>query len=224
MAPESSFDVNKYLLPNSDLSSLTPEQKQIVLETRAAALASRNQQLLTSSISGSTSLDEQYTALKTKKNFVLSTFNEIHNNEVIPGQSNYSKALSARATQGWAKLKASDVFSETQIRYNTMNQAFQNLSEYGDLKGLDIGATGIYDSKQLKGYVSNQQFVLGKQYKLDSENYENAQVNFSVANSNVRVADRYLTSGIDKERTLVDEMRFLDEQMRMNIAQQNWLG
>lgn len=220
MAPETNFDVNKYLSPNSDISSLTPEQQQLVLEKRATIIATRNNQLLTDSISGN--LEKQYDWLKNKKNSLQAAFDRLHTETVLPYQSQYSQALYTRVKSGFNKHYKKDIFSASENMLANYENAYKNLMAYGNLGNIRIGLSDTSNTERVTNYVSKQQDAYAEQNQRDLANYEFAQEEYNKANTNVQEIDRMLTAGIDDERGLVAEMRFVDEQMRFNVAQQNF--
>ena len=220
MAPETNFDVNKYLSPNSDISTLTPEQQQLVLEKRATIITTRNNKLLTDSISGN--LEEQYTQLKNKKSALQAKFDLLHTETVLPFQSQYSQALDTRVKSGFNQRYKKDIFSASENMLAKYETAYNNLTTNGNLGNISIGLPDTSNTESVTNYVSNQRDAFAKQNQIDLANYELAQEEYNTANFNVHEIDGGLTAGIDGERGLVAEMRFVDEQMRFNVAQQNF--
>lgn len=207
-------------LSQSEIASLSPEEKRALEQKRETAL--RNQ-LLTNLISGSGNDEElqaEYNRVKTEKGQLQAGFNELHAGILSDLHPNYSQALTNRRKAGFAKLDKQGIFDTSKAMLNKYTAASENLRRTGDLGGINIGTTNITNPERLTSYVSGQQDFYSKQYRTDSENYELAVTDFNNANRVTGEADRALTDAIDKERGLVADMRLKDEQMRnISIAQ-----
>ena len=68
------------------------------------------------------------------------------------------------------------------------------------------------------------EYVCNKQYQENSEKYDEAVQEFQIADKKSHVADRILTDAIGKEQGWVDEMGYLDYQMRNISIQQGYLA
>lgn len=210
----------------TDVSQLSDEEKKKIEQERIANETAARNKVLSDAISGGKNevdLEAQYAQIKAKKAVVKAEFNQLHS-QVQDKHAEYTSALQTRAKAGWKKLGLFDVYSNSKKMLNTFQTAYTNLTTYGDLKGVNIGTTGINDPKRLTSYVSNQEFSYNKENKTHLTNYEAAQQEFAVANNHTNQVDRELTAGIDGERGLVDDMRFLDKQLQNNIIAQNYLA
>ena len=210
-------------LSQSEIVSLSPEQKQALEEQRRSEeIASRNR-LLTDSISGNLKYEElqaEYNRVKAEKGQLQAGFNELHAGILSDLHPSYSQALTNRRKAGFAKLDKQGVFDTSKAMLNKYTAASDNLRRTGDLGGIDIDTTNITNPERLTSYVSGQQDFYSKQYRTDSENYELAVTDYNNANRATVKADRALTDAIDKERGLVADMRLKDEQMHnISIAQ-----
>lgn len=210
-------------LSQSEIASLSPEQKQsLEQQRRSEETASRNQ-LLTDSISGSGNYEElqaEYNRVKAEKGQLQAGFNELHASILSDLHPNYSQALTNRRKAGFAKLNKQGIFDASKAMFNKYTAASENLRRTGDLGGINIGTTSITNPERLTSYVSGQQDFYSKQYRTDSENYELAVTDFNNANRATSESDRALSDAIDKERGLVADMRLKDEKMRnISIAQ-----
>ncbi len=210
-------------LSQTEIASLSPEQKQALEQQRRSAETALRNQLLTNSISGSGNYEElqtEYNRVKTEKGQLQAGFNELHAGILSDLHPNYSQALTNRRKAGFTKLKKRERVVASKDWFNKYALASDNLRRTGDLGGINIGTTNITNPERLTSYVSGQQDFYSKQYRTDSENYELAVTDFNNANRATGEADRALTDAIDKERGLVADMRLKDEQMRnISIAQ-----
>ena len=211
-------------LSQTEISSLSPEEKRALEQKRRSAETELRNQRLTDSISGSSGnyekLQAEYNRVKAEKGQLQAGFNELHAGILSDLHPNYYNALENRRKAGFAKLNKQGIFDTSKAMFNKYTAASENLRRTGDLGGINIGTTSITNPERLTSYVSGQQDFYSKQYRTDSENYELAVTDFNNANRATSEADRALTDAIDKERGLVADMRLKDEQMRnISIAQ-----
>lgn len=212
---------------NVNDASLSEEDKAKLEQTRLEQQTTATNKFLTAYFSGNNKekLEEQYQALKLQKSGILSEFNSLHNYVGTVLHPNYTASLQARAKAGWAKLGQFNVWQNSKQLFTKFQTAGINLRQTGSLGGIDIG-TKDYDNSpnRLQSYVADKENIYNKQYQLNSENYDEAVQKFRSADNNTLIADRTLTDAIGKERDLVGLMRLLDDQMRNNSIQQDYLA
>ena len=212
-----------------DTTLLSDEEKQKLEARRSAQTNATRDQLLTDSISGNNKemkkaeLEAQYQKIRAEKSNLQAMFNTVHADYVQPKHSEYVQALTNRAKKGWAKLAKSDIWNASKQMYEKFTLAGKNLSTTGTLGNVKLD-TNLTDRERLTSYVSNQEFIYGKQTKVDLANYELAQEEFHQADENTNLVDGELTFGIGYERDLVGAMRNKDQQLRNNIIAQNYLA
>lgn len=212
---------------NVNDASLSEEDKAKLEQTRLEQQTTATNKFLTAYFSGNNKekLEEQYQALKLQKSGILSEFNSLHNYVGTVLHPNYTASLQTRAKAGWAKLGQFNIWQNSKQLFTKFQTADINLRQTGSLGGIDIG-TKDYDNSpnRLQSYVADKKYTYNKQYQLNSENYDEAVQKFRSADNNTLIADRTLTDAIDKERGLVADMRLVDEQMRNNSIQQDYLA
>lgn len=210
-------------LSQSEIASLSSEEKQALEQQRSAKETASRNQLLTDSISGNRNYEEfqaEYNRVKAEKWQLQFDFNDLHAGILSDLHPNYSQALTNRRKAGFAKLNKRDLFDATKAMFNKYTAASDNLRRTGDLGGINIGTTSITNPERLTSYVSGQQDFYSKQYRTDSENYELAVTDFNNANRVTVEADQALGKAIAEEGGFVDAMRHADERMRnISIAQ-----
>ena len=93
-------------LSQTEIASLSPEQKQALEEKRRSEETALRNQLLTDSISGSGNYEElqaEYNRVKAEKGQLQAGFNELHASILSDLHPNYSQALTNRRKAGFAK-------------------------------------------------------------------------------------------------------------------------
>ena len=212
---------------NVNDANLSEEDKANLEQTRLEQQVSTRNQALTDSISGNKKeeLEEKYQALKQQKSYLKSTFNSFHEQVETVLHPNYTASLQARAKAGWKKLGQFNICQNSKQLFTKFQTAGINLRQTGSLGGIDIG-TKDYDNSpnRLQSYVADKEYVCNKQYQENSEKYDEAVQEFQIADKKSHVADRILTDAIGKEQGWVDEMGYLDYQMRNISIQQGYLA
>lgn len=208
-------------------ASLSEEDKAKLEQTRLEQQTTAKNKLLTDSISGNNKaeLEEQDKKLKDIKLGILSEFNSLHNYIGTVLDPNYTKSLQYRAETGWAKLRQFNIWQNSKQLFTKFQTAGINLRQTGSLGGIDIG-TKDYDNSpnRLQSYVADKEYVCNKQYQENSEKYTETVQEFQIADKKSHVADRILTDAIDKGRSLVADMRLVDEHRRNISIQQGYLA
>ncbi len=226
VAPEDNTIKSTGTSGTPDSKTLSEEEKKKLEEERSAKVRAERNQMLTDSISGAdkkTELEQTYQEILGYKRNLNAQFNILHTEYVQPKHGEYVQSLQNRAKKGWAKLKQSDIYNASKQMLNKLAIAGRNLALTGSIGDVKLN-TSITDPTRLTSYVSNQEFVYQEQNKIDSENYEVAQAEFTAADNQTDIVDRQLTSGIDAERGLVNEMRYADKMLQNNIIAQNMLS
>lgn len=226
MAPKD-LKVSRDITVNVNDASLSEEDKAKLEQTRLEQQTSAKNKLLTDSISGNNKaeLEEQYQALKLQKSGILSKFNSLHNYVGTVLHPNYTESLQDRAKAGWAKLGQFNIWQNSKQLFTKFQTADINLRQTGSLGGIDIGIKDYDNSpNRLQSYVADKKDTYNKQYQENSEKYDEAVLNFQIADKKSNAADRDLSDAIESERGLVADMGDLDIRMRNNSIQQGYLA
>lgn len=221
------FKVSTGHTANVNDASLSEEDKAKLEQTRLERQTTATNKFLTAYFSGNNKekLEELYLYLKLQKSGILSEFNSLHNYVGTVLHPNYTASLQARAKAGWAKLGQFNIWQNSKQLFTKFQTAGINLRQTGSLGGIDIG-TKDYDNSpnRLQSYVADKEYVCNKQYQENSEKYTETVQEFQIADKKSHVADRILTDAIGKEQGWVDEMGYLDYQMRNISIQQGYLA
>lgn len=208
---------------SSDTSLSEEDKKRLEQERSDKAVAARNK-ALTDSISGNSSektdLQAQYSSVKAQKGMLQAEFNNLHNTVTGEYHPDYSQKLQTRAKKGWRKLSLKDVFTNS----GNILTGIQTALKTGDFGSLNFLPAGMTDKGKITTYLSGKEFDYNKQNMVDAQNYEAAAEEFRAADEATDVSDRVLTDAIDAERSLVDEMRVKDAQMRSITIAQGYLA